>query len=134
MSTHTYAVLDISADAFTEIERKLRAADYHHCFIQQEGRHVIDMSGIAVAAGAAKTLMPPGHWVMQEGDHDWDGKGYIIGDSDFRRNVRNILREGIRAATGSGTCLDFDPDALVIDILNRLCGPCANIEQLERVR
>jgi hypothetical protein len=50
-STHTFVVLDISPEAYNEIAAKLHAADYGHCFIEQDGRTVIDMAGIAVAEG-----------------------------------------------------------------------------------
>ncbi len=49
-STHTYAVLEISTPAFEDIRLKLARAGYEHAFKQDEGRLVIDMQGIAVAA------------------------------------------------------------------------------------
>lgn len=52
-STHTYVTLDVSANAFREIEDKLLAADYGHCFHDSsEGRTIIDMHGIALAQEA----------------------------------------------------------------------------------
>jgi hypothetical protein len=52
--THTYAVLKISAIAFAEIERLLKAAGYEHAF-HEDAMYgtVIDMHGIAVAKEAA---------------------------------------------------------------------------------
>lgn len=47
--THTFAVLDLSKEAFAEIRHKLKQAGYEHAFIEQDGRLVIDMHGIAVA-------------------------------------------------------------------------------------
>ena len=44
-STHTYALLELSAAAYEEIERKLREAGYDHAF-DEDG--VIDMHGIGV--------------------------------------------------------------------------------------
>lgn len=49
-STHTFVILDLSPSAFQEISNKLRAAGYDHTFMQEDGREVIDMHGIAVAA------------------------------------------------------------------------------------
>jgi hypothetical protein len=50
--THTYAVLDLSKEAFEEIKKKLEAAGYHHAiFKDKHGKTVIDMHGIAVAEG-----------------------------------------------------------------------------------
>lgn len=42
--SHTYAVLDVSQEAYEEIARKLRAAEYGHVFVDD----VIDMHGIAL--------------------------------------------------------------------------------------
>lgn len=50
-STHTYVVLEISQDAYDEIRAKLRAADYHHAFMD-DGE--IDMHGIAINAPIAE--------------------------------------------------------------------------------
>jgi hypothetical protein len=48
-TTHTYAVLDISPEAYREIHEKLEAAGYQHAFHRQGDRVVIDMHGIALA-------------------------------------------------------------------------------------
>jgi hypothetical protein len=47
-NTHTYVTLEISAAGYDEIARKLRAADYGHCF---NSNGDIDMTGIAVVRG-----------------------------------------------------------------------------------
>lgn len=49
MGTHTYAILEISSAAFSEINMLLTAAGYTHAFHLDEGRMVIDMHGIALA-------------------------------------------------------------------------------------
>lgn len=49
MSTHTYAVLEISPSAYAEIAAKLRQAEYTHAFQRDGGRELIDMHGIALA-------------------------------------------------------------------------------------
>ena len=132
-STHTYVVLGISADAFAEIEKKLRAADYHHCF----GDGVIDMSGIAVAPRDPKTLMPPDHWVMRAGDNIRPVPIFTVGTPGTNRQaVRAALvdaaRFAIRGATANGTILDFDPNAMVANFLLAVIGPCGEVT--ERVR
>ena len=49
-STYTFVILDLSPSAYAEIAKKLRAADYGHCFQKDSsGRELIDMHGIAVA-------------------------------------------------------------------------------------
>ena len=47
--TYTYALLELSAAAYTEIKTKLEAAGYADQFDQEDGRIIIDMHGIAVA-------------------------------------------------------------------------------------
>lgn len=46
---HTYAILDVTADCFREIQHKLEAAGYQHAFHEDKHGHlVIDMHGIAL--------------------------------------------------------------------------------------
>lgn len=61
-TTHTFAVLELSAAAYAEIAVKLRDVEYGHAFIEQDERTVIDMHGIAVAKEKAEDCEP---W--------WDG-------------------------------------------------------------
>jgi hypothetical protein len=44
--THTYAVLEVSKEAFEEIKTKLLAAGYQHAIDDDEG--IIDMHGIGL--------------------------------------------------------------------------------------
>jgi hypothetical protein len=54
--TYTYAVLDISAEAYQEIRDKLKAAGYSDQFHKErDGAEVIDMHGIAVKAAGTST-------------------------------------------------------------------------------
>lgn len=55
--THTYALLEISAEAYDEIAGKLRAAGYGHAF---GSKGEIDMHGIAVTRGerAESAIIP----------------------------------------------------------------------------
>src|SRR5271157_2537363 len=46
--THSFAILELSPSAFTEIERNLKQAGYSHAIRQEDGREIIDMQGIAV--------------------------------------------------------------------------------------
>lgn len=45
--THSYAIMEVSAAAFEEIEHKLREAGYVHVIDVEEG--LLDMQGIALA-------------------------------------------------------------------------------------
>ena len=48
-ATYTYAILDVSAETFREIQLKLEAAGYHHAFHEDaEGSLVIDLHGVAI--------------------------------------------------------------------------------------
>jgi hypothetical protein len=54
--THTYAVLEISREAFDEIAAKLQAAGYQHAFHKDDGETVVDMHGIALKPNTVKPL------------------------------------------------------------------------------
>lgn len=56
-ATHTYAVLDISQEAYDEIRAKLEEAGYQHAFMP-DGE--IDMHGIAVSADPRSTALALG--------------------------------------------------------------------------
>ena len=45
--THTFATLQVSADAYDEIARRLKGAQYHHAFVDD----VIDMHGLGLVRG-----------------------------------------------------------------------------------
>ncbi len=49
-STHTYAIVHISPEAFKEIWITLTAAGYEHAFIKENDGMVFDMNGLAVQA------------------------------------------------------------------------------------
>lgn len=46
--THTYAILEVSKEAFDEIFKMLDDAGYQQAFHQNDGETVIDMHGIAL--------------------------------------------------------------------------------------
>lgn len=48
--THTYAILQVSREAFDEIEGKLLEAGYEDQIHEEDGVVVIDMHGIAIQA------------------------------------------------------------------------------------
>lgn len=57
-STRTYALVEVSAGAFAEIEGKLRAAGYDHVFGENKGRPIIDMIGLALVAKVSGPSVP----------------------------------------------------------------------------
>lgn len=55
-TTHTYAILHVSAAAFEEIKAKLEAAGYADQFIEKKGEPLaIDMHGIALQKMLVRT-------------------------------------------------------------------------------
>jgi hypothetical protein len=67
--THTYALLDISADAFVEIWGKLEAAGYSAQFHDEGDTFVIDMHGLALRAeesGSEDPVSPEATDVLPE--------------------------------------------------------------------
>lgn len=47
-TTHTFAILELSSQAYEEIKKKLLEAGYSHAIMEDGGREVIDMHGIGV--------------------------------------------------------------------------------------
>ena len=59
-TTHTYALLEVSPQAFDEIATLLREAGYDHVFVSHsDGDTVIDMHGIALERGPAEDPVQP---------------------------------------------------------------------------
>jgi len=56
-TTHTYVILEIDPEAFTEIHNKLLAAGYSHAFMP-DGE--IDMTGIALAPDLTRDALALG--------------------------------------------------------------------------
>jgi hypothetical protein len=48
-NTHTYAILEVSREAYQEIKAKLEAAGYADQFLVSDGVALIDMHGIALS-------------------------------------------------------------------------------------
>ena len=59
VAVHSTAVLELSPEAYDEIERKLLAAGYEHLFARGPGS-LIDMQGLSVAKGEADEGMARG--------------------------------------------------------------------------
>lgn len=50
-STHTYAILEVNITTLFDIERRLRAAGYDHCFDKDDDSNtIVDMTGVAIRA------------------------------------------------------------------------------------
>ncbi len=48
MTTHTYALLEVSDQTFEEIKDKLKRAGYQDQFHDDDGRLIIDLHGLAL--------------------------------------------------------------------------------------
>ena len=51
--SYTYAVLELSQEAYEEIKRKLRQAGYSQAIVDGPGGEIIDMTGVSVKSGQA---------------------------------------------------------------------------------
>ena len=59
---HTYAILNVTADCFREIQQKLEAAGYQHAFVEDtDGQLLIDMHGVALKDEAGDEGPPPSY-------------------------------------------------------------------------
>lgn len=64
--THTFVIMDLATPAFNEILAKMREAGWDHAIMEEDGRTVIDMHGIAVAENKVVTYpdqLHPSHQV-----------------------------------------------------------------------
>jgi hypothetical protein len=53
-TTYTYAILEVSPEAYNEIAKLLKDAGYHGAFQKDDGSVVIDMHGIALKNSKAE--------------------------------------------------------------------------------
>ena len=65
--THTYAIMEVSREAYREIRARLEVADYGHA-IQPGGE--LDMRGIALMPDKTQTAAPCGHPLSSISDLD----------------------------------------------------------------
>jgi hypothetical protein len=108
-ATHTYAALEVSAEAYDEIAGKLREAGYDHAFVVDE--QAIDMQGIGLVRGPAspKVEQLRADWVKAE------RRAIMFGDAVA------MLTIAMQAAV-----IDFElcgPDDGIQWIRNTLFGP-----------
>lgn len=97
--------------------------------------------------------MRPDHWLYAEPRADTEdvpvfymnaerfyygledsGRSRIVANGEpryWRLRIEDAVRRGIKGATGNGRIQDFDPDAMVIDIVNAICGPSANVVSVQ---
>lgn len=71
MSTHTYAVLQVSVAAYDEIRRLLEDVSYQHAFHRDGERTVIDMHGIAIAKDEAEVPAEGRIYRADDGREGW---------------------------------------------------------------
>ena len=79
--------------------------------------------------------LPRAHWIYQVGvwdtDRDSDAPVPVFG-RDRVEAVRAAAKWAVRAATMNGTEMDFDPDALVQNMVYALCGPQGGSQTTQR--
>lgn len=76
--------------------------------------------------------LPKDHWLYAPRCSEWDEARDTIADQPLpilthrqQHAVINAGRYALRAATMCGQEQDFDPDALIQNLVVALCGPCA---------
>jgi ribosomal protein L22 len=74
--------------------------------------------------GATMSMpLPKDHWLYQETQDDPTSPfASAIFNMDTAEQVKQVLRHAIKSATCNGRIVDFDPDALVINLMNGLFG------------
>lgn len=84
----------------------------------------------ARGSGVRKYGMRPDHWLYAERPDDFPQ--VVIGATDANRDrVREAARYAIQGATDNGRILDFDPDAMVINFVNAICGTGSNLVSVQ---
>jgi hypothetical protein len=83
------------------------------------------------AIDIASFPLPADHWIYAPRCEQWDRERDTTADTPIpilddtqREAVKEALRWAIRGATMNGTEMNFDPDALVLNTVYALCGPC----------
>lgn len=71
-STYTFATLEVSAEAYDEIKRKLLDAGYQHQIVESDSREgdVVDMHGIGLVRGAPRPDVHEDGPIVTTGEHD----------------------------------------------------------------
>ena len=72
-----------------------------------------DGSGFLILSYA----LPKDHWI-----YDSDHTPHPVLNHSYRKNIVDAVRYATRGATMNGKEMDFDPDALVQNVLYALCG------------
>ena len=96
-STHTFATLQISNWAYAEIEMQLRAAGYHHAFIKQDGRTIIDLNGIGVFTDPALRDAPKEDQAVEMLLRGVPPAGGSVNRKTLEKIVRAAFRGGVAA-------------------------------------
>lgn len=99
-----------------------------------------DREGIEVALGETAVLLPDGsgcfvasyplpsdHWIY--GDEAQSAPDPCLAREE-RKKVMAAARWAIKASTGNGQDMDFDPDAMAINFTYALCGPWGSCDEV----
>lgn len=96
--------------------------------IDDFGYELPDGSGVAFGS----MPLPKDHWLTAPACELWDLIRGEMSDCpvpiltrELESRVKEAARYAVRAATRCGKEMDFDPDAMVQDIVYALCGPAA---------
>ena len=118
--TYTYAVLDVPATVYAAVRALLKAAEYEHAFHKDDGREVIDMHGIALAAkdGPSGSEITVSTLVNRQGQGkvDFQLNGEITQmDLDKAREIVGMLQTAIEAAVSDQLMVQFLRERIGLD-------------------
>lgn len=110
--SYTYVIMHLSPSAYEEIAEKMRAAGYGHAFHEPRNRSetVIDMHGLAVAAGPADLHSP-----VDNPDRSADDPcdGIVAGDylgttlNVFKLRARRLIEQEQERVAPDNALIDF---------------------------
>ena len=99
----------------------MKNEDEDHCAVESGMIRLPDGSGAFVAS----LPLPKDHWLYSEGINDPPAPmriGVGPGRSELATQIRAAARYAIRASTMNGKETDFDPDAMVQNMIVGLLG------------
>lgn len=77
--------------------------------------------------------LPKNHWLYEEKDNippcslAWVEEKFNIPPCEIENDIRTAAKYAIRASTRNGKDMDFDPDAMVQNIILGLMGSVTNL-------
>lgn len=139
---YTNSLVDLSVDLMTEASQQKEiimtpgykeAVDSGFVGTETEYNELIAHSEIVVLDDQSgffigKLPLPDDHWLFSEED---DCEFTPIIGIQHRNEVRRAVQVALRRCTRNGADMDFDPDALVLNVCYYLTGPYGVVENIQ---